>query len=285
MKLGLVLEGGAMRGLFTAGVLDVLMENDIVCDGMIGVSAGATFGCNYKSHQIGRTLRYNLKYCKDKRYCSFLSLVKTGDLFGADFCYRRLPFELDVFDNETFLKNPMEFYIVCTDIDSGKPLYYKYEKGDKRDLEYMRASASMPLVSRVVEIDGLRLLDGGMSDSIPLEFFEKTGYDKNIVVLTQPRVYQKKKNKLFPVIKLMLGKYKGLVKAMETRHEMYNRQKEYVFSREKSGDVFVIAPKTPLPVSRIEHDGEKLRLAYEEGRKTAMENLEKLKEFITASLA
>jgi predicted patatin/cPLA2 family phospholipase len=174
MKLGIVLEGGAMRGLFTAGVLDVLMENGIVCDGMVGVSAGATFGCNYKSKQIGRTLRYNLKYCRDKRYCSFSSLIKTGDLYGADFCYRQIPNELDIFDTKAFLENPMEFYIVCSDIDSGKPLYYKYEKSDDRDLEYMRASASMPLVSRIVEIDGKRLLDGGMTDSIPLQFSEKS---------------------------------------------------------------------------------------------------------------
>ena len=271
MKLGIVLEGGAMRGLFTAGVLDVLMENGIVCDGMVGVSAGATFGCNYKSKQIGRTLRYNLKYCRDKRYCSFSSLIKTGDLYGADFCYRQIPNELDIFDTKAFLENPMEFYIVCSDIDSGKPLYYKYEKSDDRDLEYMRASASMPLVSGVVEIDGQRLLDGGMTDSIPLEFSEKAGFDKNIVVLTQPRSYVKKKNKLFPVMKLFLHKYKGLVKAMSVRHEMYNSQKKYVFTR---------APEMPLPAGRIEHDKEKLQQAYDIGRSTALSSLDALRSFI-----
>lgn len=280
MKLGIVLEGGAMRGLFTAGVLDVLMENGIVCDGMVGVSAGATFGCNYKSKQIGRTLRYNLKYCRDKRYCSFSSLIKTGDLYGADFCYRQIPNELDIFDTKAFLENPMEFYIVCSDIDSGKPLYYKYEKSDDRDLEYMRASASMPLVSTVVEIDGKRLLDGGMTDSIPLEFSEKAGFDKNIVVLTQPRSYVKKKNKLFPVMKLFLHKYKGLVKAMSVRHEMYNSQKEYVFTREKEGLAFVISPEMPLPTGRIEHDKDKLQQAYDIGRSTALSNLDALKSFI-----
>lgn len=280
MKLGLVLEGGAMRGLFTAGVLDVLMENNIICDGMVGVSAGATFGCNYKSKQIGRTLRYNLKYCRDKRYCSFSSLIKTGDLYGADFCYRKIPNELDIFDTKAFLENPMEFYIVCSDIDSGKPLYYKYEKSDDRDLEYMRASASMPLVSGVVEIDGQRLLDGGMTDSIPLEFSEKAGFDKNIVVLTQPRSYVKKKNKLFPVMKLFLHKYKGLVKAMSVRHEMYNSQKKYVFTREKEGLAFVIAPEMPLPAGRIEHDKEKLQQAYDIGRSTALSSLDALRSFI-----
>ena len=120
MKTGLVLEGGAMRGLFTAGVTDVLMENDITFDGLIGVSAGAAFGCNYKSGQIGRALRYNTEYCNDPRYCSFRSLVKTGDLFGADFCYRQIPCELDKFDMEAFSENPMEFYVVATDIETGK---------------------------------------------------------------------------------------------------------------------------------------------------------------------
>ncbi len=281
MKIGLVLEGGAMRGLYTAGVLDVLMENGIECDGMIGVSAGATFGCNYKSRQIGRTLRYNLKYCDDKRYCSFSSLIKTGDLFGADFCYKRIPFELDVFDTQTFLDNKMEFYIVCSDVDTGKPLYYKYENSDERDLEYMRASASMPLVSRIVEVDGKRLLDGGMTDSIPLEYFQSIGYDKNIVVLTQPRDYEKKKNSLMPVIRLMLGKYKGLVRAMNKRHEMYNRQKDYVFDCEKRGNVLVIAPKEKLPVGRLEKDRSKLQTAYDMGRNAALEALDSIKEFIS----
>jgi len=280
VKTGLVLEGGAMRGLFTAGVIDVFLENGINFDGMIGVSAGATFGCNYKSKQIGRTLRYNVKYCKDKQYCSFASLIKTGDIFNADFCYNKIPFELDVFDTKTFLENPLEFYIVCSDIDSGKPLYYKYEKSDEHDLLYMRASASMPLVSNIVEVDGHRLLDGGMTDSIPLEYFIKQGYDKNVVVLTQPRNYEKKKNKLMPLITLLLRKYKGLVVAMSQRHNVYNRQKQYVFECEKKGSAFVIAPKEKLCVSRLEHDKDKLKSAYDAGRQAALDSLDGIRKFL-----
>ncbi len=280
MKTGLVLEGGAMRGLFTAGVIDVLLENGIKTDGMIGVSAGATFGCNYKSEQTGRTLRYNVKYCRDKRYCSFYSLLKTGDLYGADFCYRKIPFELDAFDVKAFVENPMEFFVVCTDIEKGKPLYYRYMNSDERDLEYMRASASMPLVSRVVEIDGLKLLDGGMTDSIPLEHFQKLGYDRNIVVLTQPKDYTKLKNKLLFAMKLLLRKYPALIEAMADRHNMYNSQKKYVFEEEKKGNVLVIAPPCKLPVGRTEKNPQKLKEAYSIGRKTAQDKLEEIKSFL-----
>ena len=160
MKKGLVLEGGAMRGMFTAGVLDVLMENNIDFDGCVGVSAGAAFGCNIKSTQIGRVIRYNTKYCKDKRYCSFKSLLTTGDIFGADFCYNKLPFELDIFDTDTFKTSPVEFFVTATDIETGKAVYHKCTDGLNDDLLWFRASASMPLVSRTVEINGLKLLDG-----------------------------------------------------------------------------------------------------------------------------
>ena len=192
MKTGLVLEGGAMRGMFTAGVLDILMEHNIDVDGVIGVSAGATFGCNYKSKQIGRTIRYNMKYCNDPRYCSFRSLLKTGDLYGAEFCYHTLPEQLDLFDNETYEASPMEFYMVTTDVNTGEPVYYKCDKFDHEGLEWVRASASMPLVSRIVEVGGRQMLDGGISDSIPLQYFQSIGYNKNLVILTQPRDYVKK---------------------------------------------------------------------------------------------
>ena len=192
MKYGLVLEGGAMRGLFTAGVLDVFLENGIAFDGIIGVSAGAAFGCNLKSGQAGRVLRYNKQYCRDWRYCSWRSLFLTGDMFGADFCYRKLPEELDPFDKASFEANPTEFFLVCTDVISGKPVYHRCEKADRNCMEWMRASASMPLVSSLVNIDGAFYLDGAITDSIPLDFMERQGYHKNIVILTQPEGYVKK---------------------------------------------------------------------------------------------
>ena len=193
MKYGIVLEGGAMRGLFTAGVTDVLMEEGITFDGAVGVSAGAAFGCNIKSNQPGRAVRYNLRFCNDKRYCSKRSLIKTGDLFNAEFCYHTVPEKLDPFDFKAYETSKMEFYIVCTDVLTGKPVYHRSSKMDRSGLEWLRASASLPLVSRIVEADGRKLLDGGISDSIPLRFMESVGYEKNIVVLTQPRDYRKKK--------------------------------------------------------------------------------------------
>lgn len=280
MKTGLVLEGGAMRGMFTAGVLDVLMEHDIDVDGVIGVSAGATFGCNYKSKQIGRTIRYNMKYCKDPRYCSFRSLLKTGDLFGAEFCYHVLPEQLDLFDNETYEASPVEFYIVTTDVNTGEPVYYKCDKFDHAGLEWVRASASMPLVSRIVEVDGLQMLDGGISDSIPLSYFQSIGYDKNLVILTQPRDYVKKENKLLPIMKLKLKQYPKLLETMKNRHIDYNKTLEYIRAEEQKGTVLVLCPKEKLPVGRIEHHPERLKAVYDIGRSTALEHLDEIKNFL-----
>lgn len=279
-KQGLVLEGGAMRGLFTAGVMDVLMENGIVFDGIVGVSAGAAFGCNYKSGQIGRVLRYNTTYCQDWRYCSFRSLIKTGDLYGADFCYHELPEQLDLFDDETFQKNAADFYAVCTDCESGEPVYKKIQSAQYTDLEWIRASASMPLVSRIVDINGQKLLDGGITDSIPLRFMENSGYVNNVVVLTQPRSYRKKKNSLLPLMKLALKKYPKVVDAMARRHINYNETLDYIRKQEQEGKVFVISPDEKLDIGRTEKDPDKLRAVYAIGRKAAEAKLSELKHFL-----
>ncbi len=279
MKTGLVLEGGAMRGMFTAGVIDVMMEQGISFPGAIGVSAGACFGCNYKSGQIGRAIRYNERFCRDKRYCSIRSLITTGDLYGAEFCYRTIPEKLDVFDVETFEQNPMEFYVVCTDVETGKPVYKPCRKGENY-LEWMRASASMPLASRVVEIDGGKYLDGGISDSIPLRFFASIGYQKNVVVLTQPASYRKEKNSLMPLLKCALGKYPNLIQALATRHEMYNETVSYIHRQEQAGKALVICPEDTLPVGHIEHKKEKLRQTYQLGRAMAERRMEEIRAFL-----
>lgn len=279
-KTGLVLEGGAMRGIFTAGVTDIMMENGIDFDGVIGVSAGAAFGCNYKSKQNGRAIRYNLKFCNDKRFCSVQSLVKTGDMFGAEFCYHELPEKHDIFDTKTFEENPQEFYVVCTDVITGKPVYKRLDKAEYNDLEWIRASASMPLASRIVEIDGYRLLDGGISDSIPLAYFQKIGYEKCVVILTQPKGYIKTPSKSIYAAKLMLRKYPELLKTLENRPEVYNKQVKYIRNEEKKGNVFVIAPEEKLPVNRVEHDADKLRAVYEIGRKIGKNRLNDLKAFL-----
>jgi len=280
MKTGLVLEGGAMRGLFTAGVTDVLMENGIVFDGAVGVSAGAAFGVNYKSGQIGRVLRYNTKFCADKRYGGLGVLLKTGNLYSKEFCYGEVPLVHDVFDFDAYDKNPMEFYVVATDVENGRPIYHKYTGKEDSGFEWIRASASMPLVSEIVEIDGKKLLDGGVSDSIPIKFFENIGYEKNVVVLTQPKDYRKKINKALPFIKLMYKKYPDFVKTVANRHIEYNNTLDYIMEREKQGQALVIRPDDTLPIGRVEKDPEKLKVVYELGRKVAKERIFEIKEFL-----
>lgn len=279
-KTGLVLEGGAMRGMYTAGILDVLMEHHVVFDGAIGVSAGAAFGCNYKSRQIGRSIRYNLKYCKNKHYCSIYSLIRTGDLYGGEFCYHKLPKELDLFDVPTYTANPMPFYVVATDVKSGKPVYHRADRGDDADMEWFRASASMPLVSNIVRIGNRHLLDGGMSDPIPLAYFQSLGYSRNVVILTQPRGYRKKKNQSLPLLRAMMHRYPKAIEVMANRHLVYNRSTELVLDSERAGDSFVFAPKEPLPIKRICRDPELLQQTYDIGRKQALEMLPDLLRFL-----
>ena len=280
MKTGIIMEGGAMRGMFTAGVIDVLMENNITFDGAIGVSAGAAFGSNLKSGQIGRAIRYNLKYCNDKRYCSLRSLILTGNYYGAKFCYHELPDRLDVFDTEAFDKNPMEFYAVCTDVFTGKPVYKKCEKANYELYEWIRASASLPLAARVVEVGGMKLLDGGISDSVPIKFFESIGYDRNVVVLTQPKDYVKESTSGMPFMRLILRKYPNMVKALENRHNMYNETIKYICKKEEKGEVFVIRPEESLPIKRTEHTPDKLQAVYDIGRKVTLKRLDELKSFL-----
>ncbi len=278
MKKGLVMEGGAMRGMFTCGVIDVLMENDISFDSAVGVSAGATFGCNIKSKQIGRGLRYNKKYCNDKRYCSIQSLIKTGDIYNVSFCYGTLVEELDPWDTDTFYSNPMDFYCVATDIDTGKPVYHKCDGNN--DLQWIRASASMPVVSRPVEINGGKYLDGGMSDSIPLKFMEEQGCDKILVIETQPGDYKKKPQKFLWAFKMQLRGKDRMINTVAGRHNMYNAEKEYIRDKEKAGEVFVIRPKAALNIGATEKDPSQLQRVYELGRDEAQKNLEALKAYL-----
>ena len=232
MKKGLVLEGGAMRGMFTCGVTDVLMEQGVCFDGIAGISAGAVFGCNYKSGQIGRALRYNKKYCADPRYCSIRSLIRTGDLYGADFCYRELPEVLDPFDHAAFEENPMEFWVGATDVRTGKLLYHLCTDGYEEDVAWIRGSASMPLVSRPVEAGNRLLLDGGIVEPLPLHFMEKRGYDRNVLVLTRAKGYRKKPSPLLLPMRLALGEYPKVAEALELRPWRYNAIMEEIDRRE-----------------------------------------------------
>ena len=280
MKTGLILEGGAMRGMFTCGVLDVMMENGISFDVAAGISAGAAFGCNLKTRQIGRALRYNKQYCRDPRYCGFRSLIKTGDLYGADFCYREIPDKLDVFDREMFKNDPMEFYVGATDVESGEITYHKCEDGGSVDMEWIRASASMPLVSRIVELDGRKYLDGGIADPIPYGFVESFDCDRYVTVLTQPKGYIKRKDAALPMVRIRYRKYPRFIKASENRHTVYNRQTKEIAEREESGDHFVIRPPIALNIKRVSKDPDELERVYQIGRREMTDRLEDLIEYL-----
>ena len=281
MKKGLIMEGGAMRGMFTAGVIDVLMEHGIAFDGAIGVSAGAAFGCNYKSKQIGRVIRYNTRFSKDKRYGGFRVLLKEGNFYSKQFCYEEVPLKYDIFDYDTYEDNPMEFHVVATDVDTGKAEYHLLTDRYDHGFEWIRASASMPLVSQMVEIDGRRYLDGALADSIPVQHFESIGYDRNVVILTQPKGFRKKPDSLLPLMKLYYRKFPNLVESISTRHEHYNATLEYIANREAARELLVIRPLEKLPIGRTEKDPDKLRQVYNIGRQTAQERIEEIEKYLS----
>ena len=278
--LGMVLEGVGMRGLYTAGVLDELMEQGIYADSTVGVSAGAIFGCNYKSRQIGRTLRYNTRFCKDKRYMGLKSWITTGDLYSKDFAYGEVPWKLDVFDTETFARSPMKFTVVCTDIETGKPCYQECRMGDRLDVEWMRASASLPLAARPVKLNGRMYLDGGISDPIPVNWMLSQGYEKNVVVCTRHSGYRKEHNKLMPLLRLKFREYPELVKLLDERHIQYNRMLDKIAYLEKEGRIHVIRPDRDISAKPVERDPAHLKEIYEVGRRVMKADMEKLKEGI-----
>lgn len=277
----MVLEGGAMRGLFTAGVIDVMMENGIDYDAVCGVSAGAAFGCNYKSRQIGRVIRYNTLLAHNWRYCGLRSLLLTGDLYGAEFCYHTLPEMLDIMDKKTYDENPQVFYCVCTDAETGKPVYKNCDTLNYKTLEYMRASASMPVASTPVEIDGKKLLDGGISDSIPVKFMKEEGYTRQVVVLTQPEGYAKKPQKAMPLLRRALREYPAVADDLSTRHVVYNHELEQVRELVRTGEAYAIYPPEDLEIGKTEHDTAKMWEVYRIGRETAAGQIADIKAFLS----
>lgn len=263
MKIGIVFEGGAMRGMYTAGVIDVLLEMGIKADVVIGVSAGALFGINYKSRQKGRALRSNLKYVKDKRYMSLYNLVTTGNIVNEDFCFNEIPNILDDFNYASFKRSKGEFYAVVTNVNSGEAEYIKIEDC-KRDVQALRASGSMPFVSRPVEYIGQFYLDGGIADSIPIDKIMSMGLDKVIVVLTRPQGYRKKRTSIAPA-KVMYKKYPKLIETMKNRYKVYNKSLDEINFLESEKDIFVVRPSELIKIKKMEKDEDKLKEMYNLG--------------------
>lgn len=276
MASGLVLEGGAMRGLFTAGVLDVLMENNVTFDVAVGVSAGAAFGVNMKSKQIGRVLRYNLRFAGKPYYASWKSWRRSGNLYAENFCFHIIPEKLDVFDKKRFMANPMEFWCVATDAATGKPVYHKLRDAGYVDLEWIRASSSIPFFAHPVAIKGHYYFDGGVSDSVPYDFLVKNNFDKKVVITTQPKEYRKKQSKLFPIEKVILREYPAVLKKLATRAEDYNAVLDEIQRDEDNGETFVIGPPYSLNIGTVESDKDEIKRVYEIGRKEAEKVLPEL---------
>lgn len=278
IKLGIVLEGGAMRGMYTAGVLDTFMEYGLEPDMFVGVSAGALFGVNYLSKQKGRAIRYNCKYNKDKNYLGLRPLLREGNIISTEYAYHRVPHELDPFDDETYKNNPAKFYAVITNMETAKPEYVHITSVFEQ-MDTLRASGSMPAVSKPVILDGKEYLDGAIGDNIPYNWMLNQDVDKVVVILTRDMSYKKK-----PMFKLFVNKYKKkyplFAKAMANRHVLYNSQVEELKKLESEGKVFVIRPSMEVKISRTERDEKKLRNIYALGQKDAKERYDALMEFI-----
>lgn len=278
MSTGMVLEGGGMRGLYTAGVLDTLLDEEIHINRMLTVSAGALFGINFASRQKGRALRYNKTYIRDKRYISMRSWLKTGDMVNKEFAYYTVPFSLDVFDEAAFKRSGIAFYATVTNMETGHPEYIHITEPFKQ-MEALRASGSMPFVSRPIEHKGTKYLDGGVSDSIPLEKAEALGYEKNIVILTRPLDYRKTKPNDF-IIDRWYKKYPAFKEALKNRYKNYNATIEKIIEDEKQGKTFVIRPSMTVPIKRLERDPDKLQSMYDLGVKDATTRIQELKCYL-----
>ena len=279
MKTGLVLEGGGVRGIYTAGVLDVFMDHGLTFDGVMGVSAGAIHGCSYLSGQKGRSLRYYRNYVADPRFMSWRSFLKTGDFVGVEFCYHELPDKLDIYDHDAFLKNPTPFYAVCTNVDTGEPEYLRITNM-RSQIDNLRASASLPFVSRLVAIEGKRYLDGGCSDPIPVDQFREMGYDRNVLILTRPADYEDKPVKM-GLPRLLYRNLPNLVRTLSRRHIIYNETMRRIETLEKSREIFVIRPSGILPLGRVERNPEKVQEVYHRGRADALRALEDLQKWLS----
>ena len=279
MKIGLVLEGGGMRGLFSAGVLDALLDlKELSVNGIVGVSSGALFGVNYVSKQKERAVRYNKKYADDKRYMGLHSWITTGNAVNKDFAFYELPYKLDVFDNETFKKAKTDFYVVMTNVESGKPEYVLIEDAFAQ-MEYLRATSASPFASKIIEINGKKYLDGGISDSIPIDFCESLGYDKIIAVLTRPEGTYKE-DKLGFLYKLVYRKYPNLVNSLLNMATDYEKVLAKIKDLENKGKIFVVRPPEVLKIGRLEKNRDKIQKVYDTGLNTGLKELDNIVKYL-----
>ena len=279
MKVGLVLEGGGMRALFTAGVLDALLDiKELDIDGIVGVSAGALFGVNYVSGQKERAIRYNKKYARDKRYMGFYSWITTGNAVNEEFAFYEIPFKLDVFDQEKFKESKIDFHVVMTNIENGQAEYILIEDVLEQ-MEYLRATSALPFASKIIEINGKKYLDGGISDSIPIDYCESLGYDKIILILTRPENTYKN-DKLSFLYKLVYRKYPNLVERLINMGKDYEIVLKKIKDLENKNKIFVIRPPQVLKIGRLEKNEDKIQNVYDIGLNTGKKEIDNLLKYL-----
>lgn len=278
IKTGLVLEGGGVRGIYTAGILDVFMEEGLRFDGVLGVSAGAIHGCSFLSNQKGRSIRYYKKYCKHYRFMSLRNWFLTGNVVDTKFCYDELPNRLDLYDYDAFNRSGVPFYVGCSNVETGEAelLHVTDMKGQ---IDCLRASASLPYFSKLVEIEGKKYLDGGCTDSVPVKAFQKMGYEKNVVILTREAAYQKSPE-LLSLAKIAYRKYPAFAEALCRRHTVYNHQREEISKMAEEGSIYLIRPKEALNIGRLEKDPENIQRVYDIGQRDAREHLGNLLDWL-----
>lgn len=277
-KTALVLEGGAMRGMYTAAVLDVLMDEGIKMDAIYATSAGVLFGVNYISGQRGRAIRYNKQYSRDKRYMGIHSLVTSGNIINKDFAFYELPFTIDIFDQEAYLRSETKMIATVTNVHTGGVEYVEI-KNVFEQMEVLRAASAMPFVSQMVELDGQLYLDGGLSDSIPLKKCQEDGYERIIVVETRPKGYRKSKTSSIPA-KLFYSKYPNLVETINNRYIGYNSILQEIDELDEKGAIVLVRPSKELHLGRIESNPDRLQEMYDLGIEDAKVLLPRIREFI-----
>ncbi|MDZ5609777.1 patatin family protein [Bacillus pseudomycoides] len=279
-NIGLVLEGGGMKGLYSAGVLEYFMENDLFFPYVVGVSAGACMGATYLSRQKGRNKKVNTELVSDYRYISYRNLIRKRELFGMDFLFDEVPNKIVPFDFQTFLNTNEQFVIGTTDCETGQAVYYNKQEHGEDILKIIRASSSVPFIAPAVDYDGKKLLDGGIIDPIPVRKAQKDGFQKNIVIMTKPEGYEKKRNKFSPMAKYLYRRYPKVAELLVEHYRFYNETVSYMSSDEQKANFFVIQPSMQLPVSGIERNKDKLVNLYNLGYQDAKNQYERLLEWI-----
>lgn len=278
MKVGLVLEGGAMRGMFTAGVLDIFLDHHIQIDGVVSVSAGALFGVNLLSKQRGRALRYNLQFLNDTRYISLKNWFSEGNIVSKNFAFYEVPFQHDIFDNQTFKHANIPFYATLTNVETGQAEYHLIEDVFAQ-METLRATSALPYFSKMVEINGQYYLDGAESDSIPVDFCQTLGFDKLIVILTRPAGYRKTPSFKW-LSQWVYRDYPNLVETMQNRYQKYNDTLDKIEQQHQTGEIFMIRPSQNLAIKRLENDPQKIQAMYDLGVQDAMSQLDSLLHYL-----